>query len=219
MEDNEKELVGERRSDQDNNTNRSRRLELYEDDDEVPCVGCSLCDWSSTCPSGRRMSFKGCRYSIAFVLLCLLLLIYIGFILITPSLMLYIGITYDYCEDMFSTWLIIGGIVCYVDALLFLSWIFLRRKNKVDDMTYTVCDFSCLKCSLGIFIVVSVFLLIWWVFGFGRIFSGSVLEDPIMEDPVCRWYLYKFSFWLSLLPFFLLFGGLFGFIAYFMIKP
>ena len=45
---------------------------------------------------------------------------------------------------------------------------------------------------------------IWYVFGFGRIFSGTMNDDPLMEDEVCRWYLYKLPFWITLMPIFLM---------------
>ena len=47
--------------------------------------------------------------------------------------------------------------------------------------------------------------MIWWIFGFGRIFSGAMNTDLVMDDPVFKWYLYTFPFWLTLCPFVIFF--------------
>ena len=38
----------------------------------------------------------------------LLVIILICFFLVIPSVMIYVGVTYRYCEDMFTVWLIAG---------------------------------------------------------------------------------------------------------------
>ena len=115
--------------------------------------------------------------------------------------MAYVGIVYTYCDDEFSIWLIFGAVVILGDTILFIFY-------KCDGR-----DFG--ENSLTLFFVgVSVILFIWWLWGFGRIFSGSMNEEPLLEDPDCKQYLYDFPFWLSLLPFIFLFVGMFGFIAY-----
>ena len=92
--------------------------DICDDGDEVPCFKCGQYQLSSI-PSSLAI------YSL---LVCLL-----PFLLILPNIMLYIGITYSYCQDMFSTWLIVGGTLFYLDSLFFLSWMFLRRKKKVSS--------------------------------------------------------------------------------------
>ena len=199
---------------QDNNVDRQfvRRMELYEDDDEAPCIICCHCDLSCPC---------GWRYSFSLLLKYFLLIPFTCFNIVVPSIMIYIGINYSYCDDMFSPWLIFGGIIVYADCLLFVFWRCLIKKRRVYDIHYTVCDFPCIRVALSTFVGVSVMFFTWWLFGFARIFSGSMLDDRVtmMEDPVCRLYLYKFPFWLSVFPFIFLFIGIFGALSYFMIKP
>ena len=186
-----------------------------QDDDEIPCFKCGQYQQSSF-PSlslGPICHLKiGSRcWSIIKTVLLICLVI---FLVVLPAMMLYIGITYDYCGDIFSTWLIVGGVLAYVDSFIFLVWILLRRKKKEDDITYTVCDLPCMPCFLGIFGVVSIILVIWWACGQGRMFSESMYEEPMMEDPVCKLYLFTFPFCLIILPYLLLFLGVCGCLAY-----
>lgn len=126
------------------------------------------------------------KYFIVFLLGC--------FFLIVPFLMIYIGVNYSFCEDLFAPWLLVGGVLCYVDYLILLSKWPLKTYCEVNT-TYIYYVF------LGFLSII----MIWWVFGFGRIFSGAMDNDPVMSDPVCKWYLYDFSFWLTLSPFVLFF--------------
>ena len=124
---------------------------------------------------------------------------YIFFILIisyfvaAPILMFYIGVQYLYCNDLFAPWLIVGGVLHVCTYLLLLL-------NFIDKQE---CNFF--QDKNGILFFTFLFItFIWYVFGFGRIFSGSMNDDPLMEDEVCRWYLYKLPFWITLMPIFLM---------------
>ena len=201
MDDYQAELMEEGRREKDVEKQFVRRMELYEDDDEPPCIIC--CHHDLSCPCGWR-------YSFSLLLKYFLLIPFTCFNMVVPCIMIYIGINYSYCDDMFSLWLIFGGILYYADCLLFVFW------------RYTVCGFSCsTRVALNIFVGVSVMFFIWWLFGLVRIFSGSMLDGGVtmMEDPVCRLYLYKFPFCLSIIPFIFFFIGIFGALSYFVIKP
>ena len=186
-----------------------------EEDDEVPCFKCGHYQLSDL-PSPRLGPL--CHLKIGSRCWCMiktvLLICLILFLIVLPAMMLYSGITYDYCGDIFSTWLLVGGVLAYLDSFIFLVWMFLRRKHKMDDVTYTICDLPCMPCFLGIFAVVSITLVIWWSIGQGRLFSGSIIQDPVMEDPVCKLYLFTFPYWLCILPYLVLFLGCFACFAY-----
>ena len=134
------------------------------------------------------------------VLKYFLVLVLVCFFLVVPFFMIYVGVNYSYCEDLFAPWLLIGGVLCYVDYLILISKWPLKKFFEVNT-TYIY----------QVFLAFLVIIMIWWVFGFGRIFSGAMNEDPVMSDPVCKWYLYTFPFWLSLSPFLLFFLILFVF--------
>ena len=122
------------------------------------------------------------KYFLVMILFC--------FFLVVPAIMIYISISYSYCEDIFAPWLMIGGVLCYLDFLILLSKEPLKRHCSVNtNFVYYV------------FLAFLVIIMIWWIFGFGRIFSGAMDKDPVMRDPVCSWYLYTFPFWLTLSPF------------------
>ena len=131
--------------------------------------------------------------------------------LFLPALMLYVGVNFYYCDDIFAPWLIIGGVICYMNCLLFLyQW----NENRTCSLKKVVN-----KCKYFTFLVFSGIVIIWWLFGFVRIFSTGntrrpdlgkelgMLDDPFMRDPVCKFYLYTFPFWLTLVPF--IFIGIF----------
>ena len=148
-----------------------------------------------------RRDSPGCYYVTKYFLIVLFGVYFI----IIPGFCIYVGIAYSYCEDMFATWLIVGGILGYLDLSVYL---FRRLLKRSFDEYRDDCKNN--DCLLGMINVVSAILLVWWVWGFGRIFSGSMNEDPVMEDPVCKEYLYRFPFWLTITPFPMLFIGLFG---------
>eukprot|EP00091_Calanus_sinicus_P018127 TRINITY_DN4035_c0_g1_i2.p1 TRINITY_DN4035_c0_g1~~TRINITY_DN4035_c0_g1_i2.p1 ORF type:complete len:194 (-),score=21.88 TRINITY_DN4035_c0_g1_i2:110-691(-) len=121
------------------------------------------------------------------------LIIFGAISVILPGVCLYVGISYHYCEDSNADWLIAGGCLGYGNLSLYLLRKILQRYN-ID------CDKR--DCLLGlILLLVSPAILIWWVWGFSRIFSFSIFDDPVMDDPVCKEALFRFPFWLSLLPF------------------
>ena len=131
---------------------------------------------------------------------------------IGPAVLLYIGFSYHYCEDMFTIWLIIGGFLVYLDVGLFIGTWFANRTFSFKKVTH--------PCIYYTFIGVSLVVVVWWVFGFGRIFSPArhpspdnrgMLDSPLMDDPECKAYLYTFPFWLVLTPFMLI-GWFFIFI-------
>ena len=148
---------------------------------------------SSQAPS----STCSCKHCIKYLFFLVLLI----FLIISPFLMLYVGVVYSYCDDMFSIWLILGAVLILGDAILFIFYKCDGRESEKNCVTLFL---------FGVLVI----LFIWWVWGFGRIFSGSMNDDPLLEDPECKQYLYDFPFWLSLLPFIFLFVGMFGFIAY-----
>ena len=123
----------------------------------------------------------------------LLIVVIVSYFVGAPIIMLYVGIVSLNCDDMFAPWLIIGAVlhICTELSLVFS----LLEKPKLS--------FKVDVCGILFFTLLFI-TFIWNVFGFGRIFSGSMNEDPIMEDDTCRWYLYKIPFWLTLMPFILL---------------
>merc|ERR1712154_629880 len=80
-----------------------RQMEFYEDEDDVPCLKCGQYN-----PSNYPC--RGYWRSICTLFLqCSFLLPTVCFFVVMPIVMIYIGIAYSYCEDMFSVWLIAGG--------------------------------------------------------------------------------------------------------------
>ena len=142
----------------------------------------------------------------------LLYCVLVPYILIGPAVLFYIGFRYQYCEDIFTLWLIIGGFLIYFDILLAgLSWLANRTFH------FRKLSFSCVYY---LFILLTVLIVIWWVTGFARIFGPArrpelnnkgMLDLPMMNDPECRAHLYQFPFWLVLTPF-LLIGWFFIFL-------
>ena len=126
------------------------------------------------------------KYILVGVLFC--------FFLIIPAVMIYVGTAYTYCDDLFASWLLVGGVLCYIDFFILMSKEPLKRHCHVNT-NFVYATF------LGFLVII----MIWWVLGFGRIFSGMMDQDPLMEDPDCKLYLYTFPFWLSLSPFLIFF--------------
>ena len=139
----------------------------------------------------------GCCY---FVTMYFLIFIFGGYFLLTAGFSIYVGITYNYCQDPFSPWLIVGGILVYGNLILFLVMVLLKR---CFDVKHGV-------VMPGMICVVSVSLVVWWIWGFGRIHIGSMDEEPVMEDPVCKEYLYSFPFWLTITPYIMVPVGFVG---------
>ena len=129
----------------------------------------------------------------------------LALLFISPLLTFYVGFKSRYCEDMFSTWLIFGGVICSVDCLVGLLRIAVKRAGMIDLIPY-----------VDLFITIMFLItIVWWVFGSGRIFSGSILKDPIMEDPSCKWYLYTIPFWYTLCPMIIIIGFMLSIIVCF----
>ena len=102
------------------------------------------------------------------------------------SLMVYVGVRYNCCEDIFSPWLITGGVLNIVDVILLLL-VLITSKEWIIIFAYLI--------SLAIFI--------WWIFGLSRIGSGYILKEQIhiKDNPICKWYFYWIPLWLTLMPF------------------
>ena len=132
-----------------------------------------------------------------------------AYCIIMPGLSLYFGIAYYYCEDQSAPWLIVGGVLGYGNISFYLVRKFLKRfiGDKIHDWL------------LGMIIIVSIILLFWWVWGLSRILSGSILDDPVMEDPVCKEYMYRFPFWLTLIPFIIVFFWMIGGLCCVIVPP
>jgi len=116
--------------------------------------------------------------------------------LVVPFLMLYIAFNYTHCKDIFTGWLLLGGILWYITIFFFFIMM-------ITDIEYKECSY--IPFGMGLMCI-----LCWWISSF---VLGS-MKDPLvdgvknkMDDPVCRLYLYTFPFWLSLAPFALLFIG------------
>ena len=123
--------------------------------------------------------------------------------ILLPPTMVYIGIKYHHCDAIFPPWMIIGAVFWYLDCIL--------------------CGFYKKGCynnfSVYLIIAITVLLVIWWVFGFSRIFGPArsalrgydldlgIYDDPMMDDAECKLYMFTFNFWLCLLPF--IFIGMF----------
>ena len=143
------------------------------------------------------------------VLMFLYILSLLCFLLVGAFFMIYIGINYSYCQDMFTYWLVVGGVLWYITILILIVKIYM----DVSDS----CNYQCHYLVLIGFLSL---IIIWWIFGFGRVYSGAMNRDPVMDDPVCKWYLYTFPFWLTLAPFALFFiGGFAGCWIYFNMYP
>lgn len=142
--------------------------------------------------------------------------------LILPPLMLYVGITYIYCEYIGPIWLIIFAILCYVNCILFGFYLWTKFYEVRICGLYIVS-----KTPLYIFYGFLFTFVCWWALGFGRIFSGGkiaaqnirhgingsrgILDENWMDDPTCKKWLYVFPFWLTLTPF-MIFGIFFIFL-------
>ena len=66
---------------------------------------------------------------------------------------------------------LVGGFLCYLDFLVLLSKFPLKRYFSVDtvDVYY-------------VFLFWLLVIMIWWIFGFGRIFSGAIDTEPFMGN-------------------------------------
>lgn len=128
------------------------------------------------------------------------------YFLIVPFLMLYVGINYHYCEDLFSIWLILGGVLCYVDCFIFVIFMYARRGKE-----------KCFSCYCCIWFLFTLVVTCWWLFGFARVLAPArniglslrtgdfgIYDEPFMDDPICKFYLFTFPFWLTLTPWMLL---------------
>ena len=144
-----------------------------------------------------------------------LVVLLVPYLLIIPAVLIFIGFSYTHCDDIFTTWLIVGGVLLYLDVLFGGISFFVNQTFHFKKLTF--------PCIYYIFITVSVAVVIWWVTGFGRIFGPArrpnpndmgMLELPMMDDPGCRAALYTFPFWLVLSPFMLV-GWFFVFILFF----
>eukprot|EP00092_Neocalanus_flemingeri_P002633 GFUD01002820.1.p1 GENE.GFUD01002820.1~~GFUD01002820.1.p1 ORF type:complete len:173 (+),score=13.58 GFUD01002820.1:265-783(+) len=149
-------------------TEQTTMQEEHEEENDDFVDSCPPCFWSLL------------KYSLVLILF--------SFFLGVPFLMIYVGISYIHCEDMFAIWLLIGGVLCYIDLLILIV---AKALKTPENQAIPYLAF------FGILLII----LIWWVFGFGRIFSGAMNREPVMDDPVCKWYLYTFPFWLCLSPF------------------
>ena len=135
----------------------------------------------------------------------LLFFVLVPYILIGPGVILFIGFRYQYCEDIFTLWLIIGGFLLYFDVFLAgVSWV-VNRSFHFKKLSF--------NCVYYLFILVTVLIVLWWVTCFVRIFgparrpelNNNLMLDPrMMDDPECRKHLYQFTFWLVLTPFMLI---------------
>ena len=130
--------------------------------------------------------------------------------LVLPPLMMYAGISHHYCEDMYSVWLIVGAVLIFIEIGVFCL--------KLHDNNI---------CTKGVLNFFTVVLLIWWVFGLGRILGTAkyisrnpdtehlgFYDDPFMKDKECKLYLFTLPFWISLLPFFFFGFGILSFFAW-----
>ena len=115
--------------------------------------------------------------------------------LVLPVLMLYVGVSYHYCDDLLSIWLIVGSVLMLIDIPVCGIHFSLNR---------VICSrYVYNKTAFIMFIIASSFVGIWWCFGFGRIFeeNGDIYQEEFMKDEVCKFYLFTFSYWICLIPF------------------
>jgi len=105
-----------------------------------------------------------------------------AYLVIGPGVCIYIGFSYHYCEDEFSIWLIIGGFLIYLAVLLFIS-------------TWCSSGYGYHHCA---FVLLVVIIFFWWLYGFTRI--PFMLEEPIMRDRECKYALFRFPFWFTMMP-------------------
>eukprot|EP00092_Neocalanus_flemingeri_P006402 GFUD01006892.1.p1 GENE.GFUD01006892.1~~GFUD01006892.1.p1 ORF type:complete len:208 (-),score=19.25 GFUD01006892.1:242-865(-) len=153
---------------------------VYDYDDEDCCYKMKI--------STQHMASWTCALCRTLPMKYFFLVLYLCFFLALSLFMIFVGVITGDCEDMFSTWLIVGGVLLLVGCLIIVINGFLRRYFTVDILRLF---WGCLAI-----------ILIWWSFGFGRIFSGSMIidewEESVFTDPDCKLYLYTFPFWLSL---------------------
>ena len=130
--------------------------------------------------------------------------------LVVPGLMIYVGIRYHWCQDIFSPWVIVGGILCYINLFIFiLHW----RENKTISLKKILSRDKRTKYYL--FLGLSLIIIIGWVGAFARImntFDGEGwLGAPMMSDPVCMFYMHDVIWGITTLPFFFIFLFIFLF--------
>ena len=124
-----------------------------------------------------------CKIIEFFYVLCL-----VCFFLVVPFLMIYVGVNYQWCEDGFADWLLIGGFLLYAGVLMFIArWSFAKYHCHGGKTT----------CVTIAFFIILVNILGGLGVGLGMMDRRD--EDPD-EDPECRLYLFKFPFLLMLSP-------------------
>ena len=112
--------------------------------------------------------------------------------------MIYIGVRYRYCEDLFSWWLIIGGVLNPVGSIFGLLALRTSMK-KLRCCNNLLCSFN------FVMILAILAIFIWWLFGFTRILSGQNGDwSDIQNDGICQWYFYWIPVWITLLPWFII---------------
>ena len=125
--------------------------------------------------------------------------------LVTPPFMMYCGVAYHYCDDIFPTWLLIGAVSCYIELSLSIFLCKTYKSLGFRNCSYLIIFIFC--------IIFSLLFFVWWMFGVARVLGPArsyqrgittdlgIYDDPIMEDPECKLYMFTFPFWLSIVPF------------------
>ena len=132
------------------------------------------------------------------VVFYILISLNLSYFVTAPILMLYFGEKYFYCNDIFAPWLIVGGVF---HVFTYISFFVNYMNRQQGDASGGEND-----GKLGIRFLLLLFItIIWYIFGVGRIFTGSINEEnKVVEVDICKWYLYNVTFWLTLSPIVLL---------------
>ena len=156
---------------------------------------------------------KSCG-KILYIGLGFLLLIYI---IVMTAYMLYFGINYNYCQDWFSIWLIIGGVLCCINLLLLGIRSVLKKRFDTDWFTRELTDEPrprIITSSTGVLLVFLFLTFVWWIVGFMRIATVANYSELAKTDSTCAVPIRMFPFWMLVSSSILFWPGLYVCIYY-----
>jgi hypothetical protein len=157
-----------------------------------------MLDYDDSLTCGRIL-----YYGIGFLLLI--------YVIVMTACMLYFGINYNYCQDMFSIWLIIGGVLCCIDILLLGIRSVLKKRFDTDWLTREFTGESrprIIRNSTSVFLVFLLLTFVWWMVGFMRIAIGANYSELVETDSACFSNIRNFPFWMILSSSILFWPGL-----------
>ena len=150
-------------------------------------------------------------YGLGFLLLIYVVVMTVG--------MLYFGLNFHYCQDMFSIWLIIGGVLCCINLSLLGIRSVIKKRFDTDWFRRELAGESRPRMIISSTRVLYVFLImtfVWWMVGFMRFAIGANFSARVEIDSPCNFPIRMFPFWMILTSSILFWPGLYVCIYYYV---